>query len=299
MNYIILDMEWDNAYFYKEKRFINQIIQIGAVKLNENFDIVDTFEVVVKSDISKKVSGRFSKLTGITTDMMRSGVPLSQAVEMYNEWSGKDTVTMTWSNSDLYSIADNEKALLSGYRFYMEKYLDLQCFIQGELRLIGFEINSQISLQNAAVLLDITLDNLNLHTAKDDSLLCAAILKKCYNKKRFSAFIKDTRNPEFYKRLYFKSFYISDIKSEHIDKKYLKMRCDVCGKKAEKLTDWKFKNRWFVADFSCKHCDKRFSGRVSFRKTYDGVIVKKRVFDINPKVKEGTDNELQPVSAKV
>jgi flagella basal body P-ring formation protein FlgA len=53
MNYIILDLEWDSTFFVKQKRFINQILQIGAVKLNENFDVIDTFEVVVKSAISK------------------------------------------------------------------------------------------------------------------------------------------------------------------------------------------------------------------------------------------------------
>ena len=48
MRYIILDLEWDSTYFPKKKRFINQILQIGAVKLNENFDLIDTFEVTVK-----------------------------------------------------------------------------------------------------------------------------------------------------------------------------------------------------------------------------------------------------------
>ena len=55
MRYIILDLEWDSAYSVKHKRFINQILQIGAVKLNESFDIIDTFEVTVKSAISKRL----------------------------------------------------------------------------------------------------------------------------------------------------------------------------------------------------------------------------------------------------
>ena len=62
MNYIILDLEWDSAYSTRHKKFINQILQIGAVKLDGNFNIVDTFEETIKSDISKRVTGRFSKL---------------------------------------------------------------------------------------------------------------------------------------------------------------------------------------------------------------------------------------------
>ena len=117
MNYIILDLEWDSAYSAKHKRFINQILQIGAVKLDGEFNIIDTFEETVKSDISKKVTGRFAKLTGITTEKMLTGVPFDTAVDRYNAWAGEDTVTMTWSDSDLYSIKENEECLLCGRKF--------------------------------------------------------------------------------------------------------------------------------------------------------------------------------------
>ena len=196
MNYIILDMEWDSAYFQKQKTFINQILQIGAVKLDSDFNVIDTFEKTIKSSISKRVSGRFSRLTGITNDMMRAGISLKDAVLSYNEWVGNDTVTMTWSNSDLYSIIENEKNLLDGVKFKLEKYLDLQSFVQNELRLKGADITSQISLSTAAEMLSVTTDGLDFHTAKDDSLVCAMLLKKCYNKQRFEALIKDTKTYE-------------------------------------------------------------------------------------------------------
>ena len=182
MNYIILDLEWDSAYSAKHKRFINQILQIGAVKLDGEFNIVDTFEETVKSDISKKVTGRFAKLTGITTEKMLAGVPFDTAVDRYNAWVGEDTVTMTWSDSDLYSIKENEEYLLNGGRkFAIERYLDLQRFVQGELRRGGYEDKNQISLGAAAKLLGIETDSFELHTAKDDSLLSVALLQKCYN----------------------------------------------------------------------------------------------------------------------
>ena len=60
MQYIILDLEWDSAYSVKHRRFLNQILQIGAVRLNENFEVTDTFLETVKSSISKKVTGRFA-----------------------------------------------------------------------------------------------------------------------------------------------------------------------------------------------------------------------------------------------
>ena len=281
MNYIILDLERDSAYSARHKRFINQILQIGAVKLDGNFNIIGTFEQTVRSSVSKKVSGRFAALTGITTEKMRDGIPFDEAVDRYNEWAGKDTVTMTWSDSDLYSIKENEECLLSGgRRFAVEKYLDLQKFVQGELKKAGYEDKNQISLSAAAQLLGVDTEGLELHTAKDDSLLCVALLKKCYNKESFEPFIRDTGDPEFYRRLRFKPYAISNINDERIDKSQLVFYCDRCGAKANRTSVWRYRNRWFAAKFTCPKCARRFSGRLTFKKTYDDVLVRRRICEI-------------------
>lgn len=285
MNYVILDLEWDSTFFVKQKRFINQILQIGAVKLDQNFQIIDTFEITIKSAISKRVTGRFARLTGITSDVMRTGVPFAQAVEKYNAWVGDDAVTMTWSNSDLYTILENEENLLDGVKFKIEKYMDLQKFIQGEMKLKGYEDKNQVSLALAAEFLDVKTDDIDFHTAKDDSLVAAYLLKKCYNAERFVPLIKDTANPEFFKKLRFKSYAISNLKDENVDKKYLEFSCPKCKQKAKKVTKWKYSNRWFSANFICD-CGEKFNGRVTFKKTYDDLIVRQKICEFKEKKKE-------------
>lgn len=282
MNYIILDLEWDSVFYKAEKRFINQILQIGAVKLNEKFKIIDTFEVTIKSAISKKVTGRFARLTGITTEKMLLGKPFDEAVLAYNEWVGEDFVTMTWSNSDLYTIMENEESLLKGVKFKIEKYLDLQKFIQNEMKLSGYEEKNQISLSNAAELLSIKTDDIDFHTAKDDSLVSAHLLKKCYNKQRFEALIRDVSDPEFFKRLRFKSYAISKLSDPDVDKSQLIFNCPECSKKAKRVSGWKYSNRWFWANFTCS-CGKKFCGRVSFKKTFDDVIVRRNIGEFKVK----------------
>ncbi len=297
MNFIILDLEWDSAYIVKYHRFLNQILQIGAVKLDENFNIIDTFDVIIKSDFAKRVTGRFAKLTGITTEKMRAGIPFADAVKQYNDWVGEDTVTMTYSNSDLFTIGENEELLLNGVKFKIEKYLDFQKFIEGEIRLKGIELTNQISLSAAAEILGVSTEKFMLHTAKDDSLVCAELLKKYYNAERFLPLIRDTSDPEFYKRLHFKPFAISDIKSKAIDRKKLEFNCDICGRRAKRVSKWKYKNRWFCADFYCKNCDRKFNGRASFKQTYDTVISKTKICEIKVKEKEqAVKNEVQSMS---
>ncbi len=288
MNYIILDLEWDSTYFVKQKRFINQILQIGAVKLDNNFNLIDSFEATVKSSISKRVTGRFARLTGITSEIMRKGIPFCEAVEKYNAWVGENAVTMTWSNSDLYTILENEKNLLNGEKFKIEKYLDLQKFIQREMQLLGYDDKNQVSLALAAEFLEVATEDIDFHTAKDDSLVAAYLLKKCYNEQRFLPLIKDTSNPEFLGRLTFKSYCISNIKDENIDKRYLEFCCPKCSKNAKRVTKWKYQNRWFWANFVCD-CGERFSGRVTFKKTYDDLIVRQKICEFKePKQKNNT-----------
>lgn len=298
MQYIILDLEWDSAYSVKHRRFLNQILQIGAVRLNENFEVTDTFLETVKSSISKKVTGRFAGLTGITTEKMLAGVPFETAVDDYNAWAPDNAVTMTWSDSDLYSIKENEEYILNDKTFKIGRYLDLQRFVQGELRLSGYNDKNQISLSAAAEMLNVTYEGLELHTARDDSLLCAALLKRCYNRERFEPLIRNTADPEFYKRLRFKPYFISDINDERIDKKLLKFHCDKCGGSAKQLSNWRYRNRWFSAKFECENCRRRFCGRVTFKKTYDELKARRRICEIKPKTEKPT-NDMQPVPERV
>lgn len=287
MNYIILDLEWDGAFYPKIGRFINQILQIGAVKLDENFQITDTFDKIIKSSFSKRVSRRFRELTGITKEMMMSGVSLSEAFSEYNDWVGDCAVTMTWSNSDIYTVLENRNNLVD-VDLKIEKYLDLQKYIQGEMRLRGIEYPSQISLLNAANALNVRIDETLLHNAKADSIAAAALLKECYNEERFNALISDASEPDFFKKYTFKPYYITDINDESIDKSQFEFCCEKCGKPLKIKGKWRIHNCGFCADAYCEDCKIKYSARVRFRKLFDAVKVKKSLFVKKPKAGRNT-----------
>ncbi len=281
MNYIIFDLEWNSAYFHKEKRFLNEIIQIGAVKLNSKFNIIDKFEVTIRSSITKKLSNRFINLTSISNEQMLNGVSLSTAFDMYNKWCGKDILTMSWSNSDLYAIIENSNALLKGKKtLYLEKYLDLQTFVQNELKISGFDITNQISLNSAAEILNISVDGFYLHTALDDSEVCSLLLKSTYNKERFEKLIKDATKPEFYARLTFKPYYLSNPNDSKIDKAYFRFLCPKCNEPIKKYKKFKYYNNWFRSDLHCLNCDIKYKAMISFKQTFDKLIVKKRLLPL-------------------
>lgn len=288
MNYIILDLEWDSAYCKKHGRFVNQILQIGAVKLDSKFCEIGKFSKIVRSSFAKKVSKRFATLTGITSEDMLAGIPFVEAVNQYNEWAGNDFITLTWSNSDLFAIMENTRLFLDeGNAFKLGKYVDLQKYFQSEMKLCGEEIVNQVSLSNAAEMLKISTEAFDLHTAIDDSKITAEILKRTYNAERFAPFIKDTANPEFYRKLMFKNYYLSRLDSKEIKPQHLEFLCDKCGSVAVAKKKFKYRNHWFMNEFKCSNCDNKFLGRVMFKMTYNGLKVTKRI--IHPAVKEQKD----------
>lgn len=298
MEYIILDLEWDSVYYPPEKRFINQILQIGAVRLDESRKTVGTFSVNVRSALSNRVSSRFAKLTGITSEIMRAGVPFKEAVEQYNCFAGGADVTLTWSNSDLYTIIENEELLLKGeLKFDMNGYLDLQKLVQEELYTKGYESRNQIALEAAAEFMGVDTEEFELHTALDDCRLSARLLELCYNSERFDRLIRDTQSPDFYARLRFKPYPISDINDKNIKHSQLEFNCPKCKEKARKLNPWKYRNRWFMANFKCDSCGFKFNGRVAFKKTFDDLQVKHKVCEYKPKKRKNDD--MQSVSEAV
>ena len=99
MNFIIFDLEWNNAYNYKLKRGMNEIIEIGAVKLDENLDVVDTFMQLIKPQLSRKLGSRFKNLTHITIDEINdNGIPFEKAFDDFAKWCGRgDKLFLSWS----------------------------------------------------------------------------------------------------------------------------------------------------------------------------------------------------------
>jgi len=225
-------------------------------------------------------------------------VPFGEAVEMYNRFAKDAEVTMTWSNSDLHTIVENEEILLNNkLKFKISKYLDLQKLVQSHLYTKGYENKNQIALESAAELLEIETESYDLHTALDDCKVCALMLKKCYDEVKFNQLLRDAKAPDFFKRLKFKAYPISDINDSQIKKSELEFKCPECNAKAKRLKPWKYRNRWFVADFKCDSCGHKFNGRVTFKKTFDDLIVKHKVCEYRPKKRK--ENEMQPMPEKV
>jgi inhibitor of KinA sporulation pathway (predicted exonuclease) len=69
MNYIVLDLEWNQSYRGKEysiEEMPFEIIQIGAVKLDEHKNITGRWERIIRPVEYVKLHGKVSEMLEIT-----------------------------------------------------------------------------------------------------------------------------------------------------------------------------------------------------------------------------------------
>ena len=277
MNYIIMDLEWNNAYMKSTKKFINEIIEIGAVKLNEQLEIVDTYSELIKPSVSKKLRTRIKDLTHITNEEVLTGKPFEEAITQLEEWVGDSSIVMTWGDTDVRTMLANFKSFLKKDRVdFVEKYVDLQRYCQC---FINMENVQQAGLSYAAECLQIDAEKYPHHRALDDSLLSAECFKRVYDQEKLNEFIK-VCDADFYARLSFKPYVIKSKNDPLIDKNLFNCYCDICGGKVETLKKWKFMNQSFRGVFYCENCDREFRVNLRIKKFYDRLDVKRNYSEI-------------------
>ncbi|MCH5320842.1 MAG: exonuclease domain-containing protein [Eubacterium sp.] len=281
MNYIVFDFEWNNAYNYKTQKGMNEIIEIGAVTLNTNLEIVDTFKQLIKPRVSKKLGGRFKRLTNITMDEIKDkGIDFDDAFSDFARWSmGDNTVFLSWSQSDLYTLVDNFiKFKGTAYVDFIENYADLQKYC---MQFVENHNGNQISLSHCAELFDIDLSDKSLHRALEDCFAEVYCFKKVFDKEKFLPFINKC-DRAFFERLVFRPYFLND-KDNIFDINEVSLECPKCGGNVRTLNNYEFSNKTFKSAGQCQKCKSKFWVFVRAKKTYDEIIVSKRLVEINKK----------------
>ena len=113
MNYIIFDLEWnqppdETAIIQKPVYLTGEIVQIGAVKLDDSFRPVDELRLYIQPQYYTRMHRRIASLTGIhDRDLKEKGCSFPEAFGKFQEWCGTECSYMTWSTSDLPMLVDN------------------------------------------------------------------------------------------------------------------------------------------------------------------------------------------------
>lgn len=177
MNYIILDMEWNQAVnpskLVRSPVLLHgEVIQIGAVKTDERFDYIDRIKINIRPKFYKQMNPHVEKITGITSLQLTAGETFPQAFRRFAEWCGNEFRFITWGFDDVGVLADN--LTLHGLDpSFGSDYINLQLIYNRQVK----SEHLQCALSTAAETLDIPLD-VQVHDALNDALLTYEVCKK-------------------------------------------------------------------------------------------------------------------------
>lgn len=106
MNYVIVDFEMNEIdKVHKEARGLcrSEIIEIGAVILDERLLVLGEFKTLVKPQYNDTIGKVYETLTGITTSMVSGAPTFATAYEMFVNWCesyGDEYEVYAWSEND-------------------------------------------------------------------------------------------------------------------------------------------------------------------------------------------------------
>lgn len=175
MNYIIFDLEWnqppmEEAAITEPLCLTGEIIEIGAVKLDDDFRLIDQCKLYIRPRYYTKLHRKIASLTHITDRTLeQEGLPFPEAFARFQQWCGEEYSYMTWSLSDLPVLIDN--MLLYGMDVSeLPDCYDIQRIFLREI----MRSNRRVSLDHALEILGIRGDQAHdaLHDAKNTALVC-------------------------------------------------------------------------------------------------------------------------------
>ena len=180
MNLIVFDLEWNIGYQPKtflyhgtELTLRGEIIQIGAARINEHGDVLDTFEVNLKPRIFRKLQHHIAKVTGLSQGDLDAGLPMREGLQRFLDWAGPDAELAEWGLDDVPVLKQN--LFLVGLKENWPcRWYDLQrIFLQTYPRKEG----EGLTLESVVERLGIPKEE-PFHNALDDALYTARVCRQ-------------------------------------------------------------------------------------------------------------------------
>lgn len=246
MNYIVLDLEWNQSNTGEEpevKEIPFEIIDIGAIKLNSDRAMIDEFNQLVKPAVYEHMHKITSNLIHLHMKDLQKGRPFVEVISEFFLWAGRDYIFCTWGPLDLYELQRNI------HYYHLEplsdapiKFLDVQ-----KLFSIAYEDKkSRRSLEYAIDYLKIEKD-IPFHRAFSDAYYTARILT-CIDESILVNYSIDTyvlpgnRQEEIHVMFHDYMKYISrefpDKQKALEDREVMSTKCYLCHKNIRRKIRW-------------------------------------------------------------
>lgn len=283
MNYIVFDLEWNQSSGeQKEVPGIPfEIIEIGAVKLNDTGVMIGEFNQLIKPSVYREMNKVTGRLIHIKMQELEQGKPFPMAAHAFLEWCGEeDYMFCTWGNLDLTEFQRNMRFFnMTPISDGPIAFLDVQ-----KLFSLAYEDGrTRRALENAVDFVQMEKD-VPFHRAFSDAHYTAKLLAQIAE-----------RHPEVLKRVSFDMFHLPVSREREVKVQfdnYVKYISREFAGKAEAFADrevsaskcylchrnLKKKLKWFTINgkhyYCLAYCEKHgyFKSKIRIRKSEDDKV---------------------------
>ena len=186
MKHVVVDLEMnpvDREFREVRKRLRDEVIEIGAVKLGEDYVQESTFRCYVKPEYGP-IKKHITRLTSITQAMVDTGEVFEPSFRAFVDWVGEEETTIySWSMSDIKQLKSECRMKLKDFDVHWldSRWVDLQQEFDDRLGL-----HNSLALKHALGAMDHKFEG-EQHTALADAINTSAILVLMQDDEKFKA----------------------------------------------------------------------------------------------------------------
>ncbi|MBP3274312.1 MAG: exonuclease domain-containing protein [Butyrivibrio sp.] len=296
-NYVVFDLEWNqgDAPFVREdgKTLTFEIVEIGAVKLNENREKIGEFSRLIKPQVHTHMHRITGKLIHLSMEDLAKGDMFQDVARDFLEFCGEDVKFCTWGPLDLTELQRN----LDFYGMPLLSDRPIAFYDVQKLYSLAYDDGKSRKALEAAVDEIRIPKDIPFHRALADAEYTAKIFRtfgeKTLTKISFDTYVTPkTKKQEI--RIVFDT-YAKYISREFLNKEgilknvdIMSTKCYICKKNIRR------KVKWFTPNgkhyYSAAFCDKHgfMKAKVRIKKAENGnlFVVKTCRFISNEDVEE-------------
>lgn len=277
--FIIIDLEFNNLSGIhkcipnvyndypnlKKLDLVNEIIEIGAVKLDSHMQPCEKLKVYIKPSVIPVINPKILSITNINIHDLENGTSFIDGLNKLKKMVNEGDIICSWAKDDIAEIIKN--ANHHGYTdlSWINKYLDIQEYVT---KILGYR--KSLSLKNALKTLKIKMNENLLHDALNDSIYTAHVFKNVYNARAIKSYIvEDIYNMP--------ALDVNSLEGIELDYEKINQICPKCKKKIEIEYPFSIVGWRFISLGTCTKCNSRVLDELIIKKSLCGNEIYKEV----------------------
>ena len=255
MKKVFFDLEWNTGFL--DGNSFDEVIEIGAVKTDEEFRQLDGFRRLIRPSVYRKMNPYIQKILSITMKDLKTADPLNLVAKEFFDWCKDCDTLIAWSSNDFGVLEKNLARINMQIPEHLERY-DVQ---------MAYAYRTENSIRNYALKTAVEAmeipepEDQAYHDAYCDAQFTAAIgraLIERYGPLPSEAELQALKNT-LVKPKKPKLPLMYSVKKAIRKEEYTSFACPTCGLLLQLPSWYALDDKHFIGHVRCPECGMRYA----------------------------------------